>query len=304
MRPIVASYREFAPCEALQRHVRAFFSFVPGIPSGIERPAAKSARRPIVREALFNAADLYCPPAFADGHASIVFNLGIRCRADGRWQSDPAGCHGHVVGAVSRVDPVCVERPAMVGAYFQAAQLPSFTSIPAYELANQTVALEDVWGLAASTLCMQLAEIHEAERIDALESALVGRMEDRGGTHPAVDVPRLATSVVQRRGGVTVQRLAGEAGVSRQHLARLFRESIGISPKLYCRLARFQSGLIYAGCGNDVDWSRAALDLGYSDQSHMIAEFREFSGLTPHALARDQWFHPFIEWAKSVRRGN
>jgi len=301
MPPIVASYREFAPCEALKHHVRAFFSFVPGIPSGIERAAANSSRRPI-REALFNAADRYCPPAFADGHASIVFNLGIRCRADGRWQCDPAGCHGHVIGAVSRVDPVCVERPAMVGAYFQAAQLPSFTSIPAYELANQTVALEDVWGLAASTLSMQLAEIHEAGRIDILESALVGRMEDRRGSHSAVDVPRLATSVVRRRGWVTVQRLAGESGVSRQHLARLFRESIGISPKLYCRLARFQSGLIYAGCGREVDWSQAALDLGYSDQSHMIAEFREFSGLTPHALARDQWFHPFIEWAKSVGR--
>src|SRR5688572_32086791 len=57
--------------------------------------------------------DLYCPPAFADGHASIVFNLGIRCRADGGWQSDSGGRHGHVVGAVSRIDPACVERPAM-----------------------------------------------------------------------------------------------------------------------------------------------------------------------------------------------
>ena len=298
MPPVVASYREFAPGEALKRHVRAFFSFVPGI----ERPAANSSRRPIVREALFTAGDLYCPPAFADGHASIVFNLGVRCRADGGWQPDPAGRHGYVVGAVSRADPVCVERPAMVGAYFLAAQLPSFTSIPAYELANQTVALADVWGVAASTLSMQFAEIHEARRIDALESALLGRMEDRGGSHSAVDVPRLVTSVVRRRGRVTVERLAGEAGVSRQHLARLFRESIGISPKLYCRLARFQSGLIYAGCGKDVDWSQAALDLGYSDQSHMIAEFREFSGLTPHALARDKWFHPFIEWAKSAER--
>jgi hypothetical protein len=39
--------------------------------------------------------------------------------------------------------------------------------------------------------------------------------------------------------------------------------------------------------------------MGYADQSHMIAEFRQFSGLTPQTLASRQWFHPFIERAKS-----
>jgi AraC-like DNA-binding protein len=78
-------------------------------------------------------------------------------------------------------------------------------------------------------------------------------------------------------------------------VSRLFRERFGIGPKLYCRLARFQSGLVYAGRRACVDWAQAALDLGYADQSHMIGEFRRFSGLTPGALASPKWFHPFIE---------
>jgi AraC-like DNA-binding protein len=77
---------------------------------------------------------------------------------------------------------------------------------------------------------------------------------------------------------------------------------VGVSPKVFCRLARFQSGLAYAGSTEHVQWARAATDLGYADQSHMIAEFREFSSLTPHQLATEQWFHPFIELAKSARR--
>jgi AraC-like DNA-binding protein len=58
-------------------------------------------------------------------------------------------------------------------------------------------------------------------------------------------------------------------------------------------LARFQSSLIYAGRAG-VDWAQAASALGYADQSHMIAEYRRFSGLTPQALTARVWFHPFI----------
>jgi len=73
-----------------------------------------------------------------------------------------------------------------------------------------------------------------------------------------------------------------------------------VTPKLFARLARFQAGLAYAGCGANVDWAQAALELGYADQSHMISEFREFSSLTPQTLARQRWFHPFIERARAV----
>ena len=112
----------------------------------------------------------------------------------------------------------------------------------------------------------------------------------------------LAACVIRRRGQVTVDALARAAGVSRQHLTRQFRDELGIPPKLYCRLARFQSGLVYADAQTKVDWAQAAVEMGYADQSHMIAEFRRFSGLTPHALGSRRWFHPFIERAKSGPR--
>ena len=98
-----------------------------------------------------------------------------------------------------------------------------------------------------------------------------------------------------------VADLANAAGVSRQHLTRVFREVIGVSPKRYCRLARFQAGLVHAGAGAGGKWAQVAADLGYADQSHMIAEFKELSGLTPEALATGEWFHPFILEAKSRR---
>ena len=252
----------------------------------------------MIWEAVFGAGDLLFPPLFADGHASLVFNLGLTLVADGLWQRDSGGCYGRVIGAVSRADQVSAECPAMIGVYFHAAQVPSFTLVPAYELTDRIVALADLWGRAASELSVQLAEMDEAARVDCLESVLLRRIGNGPSSSSAVNVPDLTASVVQWRGRVTTEHLANKAGVSRQQLARLFRDRLGISPKLYCRLARFQSGLAYAGLGKGVDWAQVALELGYTDQSHMIAEFREFSGLTPQMLATQRWFHPFIERAK------
>ena len=56
---------------------------------------------------------------------------------------------------------------------------------------------------------------------------------------------------------------------------------------------RFQSSLTYAK-RSGVNWAQAAAALGYADQSHMIAEFRRFSGMTPQTLAAGVQFHPFI----------
>lgn len=84
-------------------------------------------------------------------------------------------------------------------------------------------------------------------------------------------------------------------------MTRVFHERVGLSPKRYCRIARFQSALRFAGTGPAVDWARVAVEAGYADQSHLIAEFREFSGLTPHRIAGERRFHPFIERARVER---
>src|SRR5205085_2446237 len=115
------------------------------------------------------------------------------------------------------------------------------------------------------------------------------RIADRRGSRAALDVPGLAGWVRRSRGRLSVACLADAAGVSRQQLTRVFRDAVGVPPKLYARLARFHAGLGYAGGGRHVDWARVAIELGYADQSHMIAEFRAFSSLTPHQLATERW---------------
>jgi AraC-like DNA-binding protein len=188
----------------------------------------------------------------------------------------------------------------MIGVYFRAGRAAPFLRAPISALTDTTVDIEGLWG--SSALATELGELDEMQRVERLESVLLRRLAIGRPHAESVQVDRLAARVVRRRGRETVDGMARDAGVSRQHLTRLFKERVGVGPKLYARLARFQAGLVFAGAGPDVDWAEAAVDLGYADQSHMIAEVREFSSLTPQALAGRRWFHPFIERARASLR--
>ena len=286
----IAWYREFLPCSALQAHVYAFFSFVPD-------PLVVPSQRPLLREVAFCDGS-FCSPRFADGHVSLAFSLARMCDGDG-WDDSRSAPRGTVLGPVTgagRMDGR--DGPEMVGVYFKPACANAFMHLAMSELTDTAVAVHDVWGPTGSLLANDLCELDEADRIDHLESVLLTHLAHDRRTSSSVDVQQMAATILRRRGRVTVEDMARAAGVSRQHLTREFREKIGLSPKLYSRLARFQSALTYAGAPAKVDWAGAAADMGYADQSHMIAEFRQFSGLTPQALASGRWFHPFIERAR------
>jgi AraC-like DNA-binding protein len=289
----VACYREFAPREDLAEYVRAFFTFGPPADAG------GSATRRFTRQILFGDGDTFVAPSFADANPSLVVNLGLRCGADGVWaNADPP--HANLLGPMTAVGaPPPRGHAVMVGVYFQPARALPFTRMPLRELTDRILSLDDLWGPTGADLPAAMDAMSEAARIDRLEAELVRRLGRGREPGTRIDVPGLTAWVRRSRGRISVDRLAESAGVSRQRLSRVFHELVGVSPKLYCRLARFHSALGFAAAGERVAWAGVAAALGYADQSHMIAEFREFSSLTPQQIVSARVFHPFIESAKS-----
>jgi AraC-like DNA-binding protein len=270
--PPAVHYREFAPCEALREYVRAFFSFAP--------PQERApGGRPLIREVRLCEGDPFCPRSLADGHVSLVFNFERACTPAFRWERAHSAPNGQVIGPMSAAGAAADDQqPESVGVFLRAGRSSAIAGALAAELADRAVALADLWGPATAGFVAELAAAGEAARIDLLESILLRRLAQAPAADTALNVPGLARCVLRAHGRLKI---------------------VGVPPKLFARLARFQSGLAYTGCGAEVDWAETALELGYADQSHMIAEFREFSGLTPETLARQRWFHPFIERAVS-----
>jgi AraC-like DNA-binding protein len=170
-----------------------------------------------------------------------------------------------------------------VGVHFKPAGAHHFFDLPAGELEGKHLAIEELWGRAAHILWEQLSEARSAERSFALlEQFLleVLRPSDPlpllGRALRAFDDPSLRS----------VAAVCGEVGCSRKELLSLFRDRVGLAPKAYWRVRRFQAAL--KGLTRErARGAHLAAALGYFDQAHFNREFRFFTGMSPTSyLAR------------------
>jgi AraC-like DNA-binding protein len=182
----------------------------------------------------------------------------------------------------------------MIGVVFRAGAARSLLGASADEFYNAEVPLDQVWGGAATRLRDRLREAGTpSERFRVLEAALLERAEKRLDLHPAV---RYALGEFSNAPCVrSVLDVTRDAGLSRRRFAQLFREQVGITPKLYCRLHRFQEVVGKLTAGAPVDWADVALAGGYCDQAHLAHEFHAFAGISPGAwLAQERPFQNHV----------
>jgi AraC-like DNA-binding protein len=241
------SYRELLPHSALRPYVDRFW---------LRDPAALGAA----------ALEPAVPPVrvLPDGCIDVLVDV-------------PSGA-ARVVGTMTHAVTYDGGSSAPLAAVrFRPGGARPFLRVPAVELTDRVIAAHD---LAAGWLdvrdvgpCTPRAVIAEIER--ALLERLHAVGLDRSVSYAT---QRLLTPAPPR-----IDELARELGHSRQHLARLFREHVGVSPKEFARVARLQRALDHVQGAPGEGLAGAALDLGYYDQAHMARDFNDIAGLTPGA---------------------
>lgn len=179
---------------------------------------------------------------------------------------------------------------SVIGVHFKPGGAFPFLGFPARELHNQVVSSDEIWGIAALDLRDQLLEAETPEaRFLILEKFLLTRAGDSLALHPAV-----AFALQHFQGVSQTQKISdvtGELGLSSRRFIQVFREQVGMTPKVFCRIVRFQEVLRLIGKRQNVDWTDIALACGYYDQAHFIHDFRAFSGLNPKAYLSLQGEH-------------
>jgi AraC-like DNA-binding protein len=290
MSPVTARYREYAPSAPLQTSVRAIFTFAVSREVGNWSQTQGEPRYNL--EVAGRRGDPLWSNLFADAHASLVCCVGGTYSIEDLWY--PARPLSHIIGPMGhsrRTTPGASF--TQVGAYFTPTGVGDFLGLPVHELTNSVVALEDLWGAEALKLEQRLdAAANDAERVSAVEATLLHRLKLQRRRRIGFDLAQLTACVQQQSGILSVAAMGDLAGVSRQYLSRTFRDHVGVSPKLFLRLTRFRALLDASSTGTQ-HWADLATRVGYTDQSHMIADFRRFSGSTPALLARSNTFHPF-----------
>ena len=171
------------------------------------------------------------------------------------------------------------EQEYVTGVVFRPGGTLPFFEAPASEITNADVPLEFMWGRTiVERLREQLLAAHSPDSaLDVLEDGLLSAWRDRT-THPAVAFALRrfrATPSLAR-----LQTITNAIGLSPKRFTERFKTEVGVTPKQYCRLLRFQCAVKLA-YKREVNWARLSMDCGYFDQAHFIHEFREFSGLTP-----------------------
>lgn len=197
-----------------------------------------------------------------------------------RGPSIPGGLDLHVLGMRERVrrKRVCAGQRIVFARVPLGAHQAVF-GVAATALAGHTIPIDALWGRdAAHALLEKLARMpDDAEATSALEHALA----DRYASSPPGATCSFVQHAAERLAFASVGEVSRQLGVSERHMRRMFQQSTGLSPKTFARLKRFDRAVRQALDESRTNWSGLAIDAGYYDQAHLIADFHAIAGMTP-----------------------
>jgi AraC-like DNA-binding protein len=176
----------------------------------------------------------------------------------------------------------CNQQERVVGVQFAPGGAFPFFRMPMSELEDGSYDMADLWaGEAAWVRERVLAAATPQAMLRVLEQCLIERLRAPDCLHPAVIYMAGELDLCERP--ARVQAVTQQIGLSQRRLAQIFHEQIGVSPKTFHRVRRFQHTLQHLRGVRRVDWAELALECGYYDQAHLSHDFREIAGMTPSA---------------------
>ena len=213
----------------------------------------------------------------------LVFYVSEPSRGEGIAAIVAPPPRSYVVGSTLRSFIVrSVGWRHVVGASLRPAGVEPLLGLPAAVIGESVALLRDVIGRRADEI--------EDRILSGPPDTVMRRMADVlqhwHGTLEAPDaVSHRAERLVRQASGRTrIDALAGKLNISARRLERHFLEHVGMTPKLFSRLVRFDRAVRDLTGRGTTSWSQFALAHGYTDQAHFINEFREFAGVTPTEL--------------------
>lgn len=212
-----------------------------------------------------------------DHDASMTYAVPDGC-IDILFDCDPDNPAARVCGTTleARAADMNCDHPYF-GVRFAPGVIPDFLDISAEELTNHEINLFDVVpkGRLAFERIVQAQDLSQ-------QMAIFNQYFTPGITRqPSTLTAQALGMICQQNGNLRIEELEALTGYTCRTIQRQFRQDTGLSPKAFCRAIRCQSALNSIHHADGLSFSDMALDLGFSDQSHFLREFKKLVNTTP-----------------------
>ena len=166
---------------------------------------------------------------------------------------------------------------------FQPKGITQFFKFPLHEICNQNVPLLYLCGQEGRDLEEKMGEAATfQQRVSIAETYLLNLLKNNFADFEFRRINHVAELIKKTYGNVHIHEMASEACLSRRQFERIFARQIGISPKQYLKIIRFQYCIFQKQQNADLSMTELTYESGYFDQPHFINDFKSMCGLTPN----------------------
>jgi AraC-like DNA-binding protein len=154
--------------------------------------------------------------------------------------------------------------------------------VPQYLLKNESINMHDIMGNSINEVYAKMEDHahHPKEAIKILEQWLLSQLD----RNSKIDINRISfacNQVINKKGNILIGELNKMCCMSKSSMEQYFRDHVGISPKVYSRIIRFNEAKKVLKDAADKNWIEIVENYGYYDQAHFIHEFKHFFGYSP-----------------------
>ena len=171
---------------------------------------------------------------------------------------------------------------------FTAFGASAFFDLPIIELQDNSIPLSFLIKDQAEEITNKLTETTDFKnRVLIIEEFLINRIRLNIQEYKLARIDYSMQNIHQKRGIIEIDQLAFDSCLSRKQFERDFSNIIGLSPKKYLRVIRFQNAISQIQNDAKMELTKLAYVCGYFDQSHMIRDFKQLTGYTPMQYFKD-----------------
>ena len=248
-------FRKYHPCVNLQSYISCYWTMISEV----------KLDKPILHRVI------------PDGCIDIIINLSENSYAK----------TSSIVGTMTK--PIFAELKNCVNfiaVRFKPGGYLHFFNIPAHELTDKIVPFEMLSTKNSYSLIERVVlEKHIGRKLELFQNYLENLLiiNDKNDS----TIKHALYNILEKKGNISISELSKNVNISQRQLCRKFENWIGINPKCFCRIIRFQT-IIHLLKNSKFDLLSTALDGGYYDQSHFIHEFSSLYGLTPSEFLKSR----------------